>query len=220
MNIYRLLIFALCFTFYACAHTSKGEDASAKTEQPNELNLYAENSKGGFLQIKTDDSGNAYLKMRGSNYSNHYFGTLTSRNDTIRFIPNNAISLQKCKSGKYGDNTLGIAFGKDQEALDFMKDYNVSFKSDLMSEVKILELKGLENYIDLPNEENISITIETNKNKFFKFESVEFDPKTTMLCIDSRKRSTEFIFIIKDDKITASNYFGRAQIYTQKESPY
>lgn len=217
MNTYKLLFITICFSFAGCAFTTS---ETKSEEQEEQLNIYAENSKGGYLLIKTNNSGDAYLKMRGSNYSNHYFGTLKKSNDTIKFIPKTALSLHKCKSGKYGDNNIGVAFGNDQKALDFLKKFTMSYKSNSMSESKGIQLNGLQNYFELSEEENILITIESKENKFLKLESIDLDPKTTMLCVDSRNRSSEFQFVVNGDKTEATNYFGRPQSYSSKESPY
>lgn len=220
MKILKTLMILLCFGIISCAFTSNNEKDNDDKEKSKHLNIYAENQKGGYLLIKTNTLGKAYLKMKGSNYSNHYFGTLIKKNDTIKFVPESALSLHKCKSGKYGENVLGIAFGNDEKALNFLKDFSVSYKTSSINETQVIKINDFQNYIELSKEENVSIILKSDENEFLKSESIEFDPKTTMLCVDSRNRSSEFLFIVSKDKVEVTNYFGRPINYKPKKSPY
>ncbi|GGI58449.1 hypothetical protein [Winogradskyella haliclonae] len=154
--------------------------------------------------------------MRGANYSNHYFGNLNNDNGVITFIAEKAIRVNSCKSGKYGKSIIGIDFGKDEKAFNDLKTFNVTYK-DITGEVKRVEVDSLRNYINIPNQESVTIHLDSSEGEFFKSEKITLDPNTTMLCVSSRIRLDEYKFEIKDDKsLVAINYFGTSQTYTIK----
>lgn len=214
MKIFKIIFLFISFSSLSCAFTSKDSKEVAENNISQEvIDFYAENGKGGYLIIKTDTDNNAYFKMRGSNYSNHYFGELTKNNQVITFVAKKAIRINSCKSAKYGDSILGFEFGNDEEALKSLQEFDISY--DLgSSETKEVSLEKLQSYFNILSEDEISVNLKSN-NAFFKSEEITLNPKTTMLCFSSRIRLNEYKFEFKDDgTIIALNYFGKPQTYT------
>ena len=183
------------------------------------MNIYAENDKGGYMLIQTNKNGEAYFKMRGSNYANHYFGKLDKKDGMVTFIAGKAIRISSCKSGKYGENVIGFEFGKDEKALHELKGFTASYETE-NKDVRVLKIDSLQTYIEIPEQENVTIKLVSNNQGFFESEEITLNPSTTMLCVSSRIRLDEYKFRIKPDEIIAINYFGTPQTYISKKSPY
>lgn len=207
MKIIKTLLLFSCLIALSCAFVSKSSDEQ-KTEK---LNIYAKNKKGGYLNIQTDKDGNAYFKIKGANYSNHYFGKVLNENGVISFIADKAIRINNCKSSKYGNSVIGIELGNDKKVYNFLQKIDVSYKLNT-GEYNNIPIKKASSYISIPNQDKVSVVFKSNKN-FFKNEEITFNPNTTMLCLSSRIRLSEYKFKIDNNKIIALNYFGNSQVY-------
>ncbi len=219
MKIFQGIILFVLFSIVGCSFSTKKGKLDKKNQNYATLNIYAENDKGGYLLIQTDKKGKAYFKMHGANYSNHYFGKLDKKDGVITFIADEAIRINSCKSGKYGQNVIGFEFGKDEKALEELKNFNVSYKTENKNS-KTLKIDSLQTYIEISKQESVTIILESNKKGFFKSEKIKLNPSTTMLCVSSRIRLDEYKFEVKGNEILAINYFGTPQNNVSKKSPF
>ena len=217
MKILKLLTLCVLFSVFGCSFSSKKKQIEKKNSP--ELNIYAENNKGGYLLIKTNNKGEAYFKMKGANYSNHYYGQLNENDGMITFTADKAIRLNSCKSGKYGKNIIGLDFGKDEKVLNELKSFDIFYQED-KEKSKKLTISDLKTYIEIPKRDNVTLMLKSNDRTFFKDEKISFNPSTTMLCASSRIRLKEYSFKIEGNTLTAVNYFGMPQIYELKKSPF
>jgi len=219
MKILQVIILSVLLSAVGCSFSTKKNKVENEPINDDALNIYAENSKGGYLLIQTDKNGKAYFKMRGANYLNHYFGKLNKKEGIITFIPDEALRINNCKSGKYGQSVIGFEFGKDEKALDKLKKFNVTYETE-SNQTKILKIDSLRTYIEIPEQESVTIKLESSNKSFFKPEKITLNPSTTMVCVSSRIRLNDYKFEIKEDKVIVINYFGTPQTYTLKESPF
>ncbi len=220
MKTTHLIILSLLLSIVGCSFSIKKNEANNKEVQSYDvLDIYAENDKGGYLLIQMDEKGKAYFKVRGSNYSNHYLGKLDKKDGVITFVADEAIRFNSCKSGKYGQNVIGFEFGKDENVLQKLKRFNVTYETE-SNQVKSLKIDSLRTYIEIPKQESVTIKLESDNKGFFKSEEITLNPSNTMVCISSRIRLNEYKFEIKENRVIAVNYFGTPQTYASKESPF
>ncbi|MFY0602953.1 MAG: hypothetical protein JXQ93_03320 [Flavobacteriaceae bacterium] len=216
MKIIKIFMMFCLLTIFNCTTKYKADKQDSKKEQ-NVTHIYAESKDEKILIIGNYTGGNSYFKIKGSNYSEHFYGSLKKEGERIIFYPKRKIGFDIGKNLNYGENTLLINFN-DKKAFEARQGYSFSYKTSSNSTFSKMKVENIENGFKLLNNGEVTIKIESKNNELFEEDTFSLNPVYSMLFIDSEILDQEYLFEIADkNSLILKNYFDKSVKFNIKK---